>query len=486
MINRKIIYRVLGALLVLETLLFLTCLGMGYAFGENPLWSFGLPAAIAAATGLILHRCGHGGGNSMSRRDGYLCVSLSWILFTVVGTLPFLFSGHEPRLAAAFFESMSGFTTTGATAMTDIDTLPHSLLLWRSLIHWFGGLGIVFFTIAILPSMGAAGDMKLFTAEATGLKNDKIHPRIGITARWLWGVYLVLTLTCTAAYYLGGMTPFDAVNYAFSTVSTGGFATHQASFAYFHSPTLEVIAGVFMFLSGVNFTLLYLLIIKGGLKRVWRDSELRCYVTLLVLCIAAITATLVVYDHYPWPEALRHSFFNATSLQSSTGMTSAVTAQWPPLTWIFLILLSAFGGCAGSTAGGIKCIRLLTSLKLFAGEFRRLLHPSAVLPLRLNQTPVTANVSHSVFAFLVAYVVLMFGGALLYLVMGFPLLDAFSMAISMLSNAGPAFGHSVGALDTWASLPDAALWLSSFLMLAGRLEIFSLLLPFVPAFWRDN
>lgn len=485
MINLKIIYKVLGSLLILESILFLICFCLGLGYGERDFEMFGVPTVLSLLVGLLFKGQGRHGTNRMSRRDGYLCVSLAWVIFSLAGMLPFIIGGYEPRIAAAFFESMSGFTTTGATALVNIDSLPHSLLFWRSLMHWFGGMGIVFFTIAILPSMGT-GDLKLFSAEATGLKLDRLHPRISTTARWIWGLYLFITVACGAAYYLGGMNVFDAVNHAFSTVATGGFSTHQNSFAYFNSPRLELIASVFMFLAGVNFTLLYLLLIKGRFKSVFRDGEFRCYVFILVAATVLVAGSLVVARGYDVWNALQQSFFNVTSLQSSTGLTSNNTMMWPHFAWIILIMLTAFGSCAGSTSGGIKCIRVLTCYKLFVNEFRHILHPNAVIPLRLNQTTVTASVSHTVFAFFIAYVFLLLVGMVLFVIMGFPMLDAFCISMSSLSNTGPAFGYAVGPLDSWAAMPDAALWLSSFLMLAGRLEIFSILLPFAPAFWRDN
>lgn len=486
MFNKKIIFRVLGSLLLIEAALLAVCVLVGLAYHENVLGTFGLPIGASLALALLLKGLGHGADNTMSRRDGYLTVTLSWVIFSIVGAIPILLGGHEPRFSAVFFESMSGFTTTGATVLNGIDALPRSLLVWRSLMHWFGGLGIVFFTLAILPSMGSGGDLKLFSAEATGLKMDKLHPRIGTTARWLWGVYLFLTVACATAYYLGGMSFFDAVNHAFSTIATGGFSTHQASFAYFNSPLLEVTASIFMLLSGINFTLVYLLIIKGRYGSVWRDSELRCFIAIIVTAVLAITVMLVASGRHPWLEALRLSFFNVISLQSSTGLTSNDIALWPQETWVILILITAIGSCAGSTAGGIKCVRILTCIKIFIGEFRRALHPAAVLPVRLNGVAIAPGVFRSVFAFLVAYVVILLSSAFILLLMGLPLLDAFGITVTLLSNAGPTFGHQFTPLDTFSALPDGALWLGSFLMLAGRLEIFSVLLPLAPSFWHDN
>lgn len=485
MINYKIIFKVLGSLVVLEALLFLSCLILGICYGERQWTNFGIPAIVAGIIGSLLLLVGRRAENSMSRRDGFLSVSLSWIMFCVVGTMPFVISGYEPRVVAAFFETISGFTTTGSTVLNNIDQLPHSLLFWRSLTHWFGGMGIVFFTIAILPSMGT-GELKLFSAEASGLKLDKLHPRISTTARWILGVYLALTLGCTLAYYLGGMTPFDAVNHAFSTVATGGFSTHQASMAYFHSPRLEWIACVFMLLSGINFSLLYLLIIKRRAKKVFEDGEVRCYLTIAVSASLIIAAMLIFKNHEDPLTALREGFFNVASFQTTTGLTSSNPELWPPIAVVVLIVVSVCGACAGSTSGGAKCIRVVTAVKIFVNEFRHILHPSAVLPLRLNRTTLSPNVATTVFAFFMAYILLMVLGALAYLFMGAPMLDAFTISISCMSNVGPAFGSMIGPLDSWADMPDSGLWLSSFLMLAGRLEIFSILLPFTPAFWHDN
>lgn len=485
MINHKIILKVLGSLVILEAILFLTCLVLGLCYGERDWQNFGIPALVALVVGGVLLMFGRQAENRMSRRDGFLSVSLSWIVFCVVGMLPFLVSGYEPRVAAAFLETMSGFSTTGSTVLNNIDRLPHSILFWRSLTHWFGGMGIVFFTIAILPTMGT-GDLKLFSAEASGLKLDKLHPRISTTARWILGVYLALTLLCTAAYHLGGMTPFDAVNHAFSTVATGGFSTHQASFAYFNSPRLELIASFFMILSGINFSLLYLLIIKRKAKKVFRDGEVRYFLTIALSATLIIAALLFFKIHEGIGDALRESLFYVASFQTTTGFTNTNPELWPPLAIIVLLVVGVCGACAGSTSGGAKCVRVATAVKIFVNEFRHILHPSAVLPLRLSKTTLSSSVATSVFAFFMAYIILMIIGAFVYLTLGAPLLDAFSLSISCVSNVGPAFGSMIGPLDSWSAMPDTGMWVSSFLMLAGRLEIFSLLLPFTPAFWHDN
>ena len=485
MINSKLICSLIGTLLFLEALLLAACLGLGFYYGETDYLTFGVPLVVAVLLGVALKVYGRKAENRMSRRDGYLVVSATWVVFSIVGMLPFLIGGSEPRVAAAFFETMSGFTTTGATVLRDIDHMSHSILFWRSLTHWMGGMGIVFFTIAVLPQVGQ-GEQKLFSAEATGLKMGKLHPRISTTARWLWALYLILTVACAGALTLGGMGVFDAVNHALSTVATGGFSTHQASVEYFDSLLLESIIVFFMFLSSINFTLLYLLIIKGRLRDVWRDGELRCFIALLVFIIIYMAGVLYFLDGYTLGEAVRYSVFHVVSLQSTTGFTACDFMTWHPSAWMLLFFVTAVGACAGSTSGGIKCVRVLTAYKVMANEFKHILHPRAVLPVRIGNTVVTETVVRTIFSYFVCYIVLMFVGASVMMALGVPMLDSISLCMSSFSNVGPSIGWMVGPLDSWDVLPDLGLWLHSFLMLAGRLEIFSLLLPFVPAFWRDN
>lgn len=485
MLNIPIIYRALGTLLYIEAFLLALCLGMGWSFGETNHWAFGVPTAVAFGLGAMLRFFGRHAENRIGRRDGYLIVSLTWVIFSIVGMLPYLVGGYEPRVAAAFFETISGFTTTGASALDNIDLLPHSILLWRSLTHWIGGMGIVFFTIAILPNIGG-GDLKLFSAEATGLKMDKLHPRLSTTARWLWSLYLMMTVACTAAYYLGGMNAFDAVNHALSTIGTGGFSTHQDSIAWFHSPRLMWICTLFMFMGGVNYTLLYLFLVKRRVRDVLHDSELRCYLTLFFTSVAAIGLILYFADGLAPMEAVRCAFFNTASLQSTTGFSEDDFMNWHPTVWLILSLISIIGSCAGSTSGGLKCIRVLTVWKITRNEFRQMLHPHAVLPVRINHTLITAQTARTIFVFFVVYFLLILLSCFAMVGMGLSLLDAFGLAISSFSNIGPSIGYTVGPLGSWGCLNDATLWINAFLMLAGRLEIFSLLLPLTPSFWRDE
>lgn len=485
MLNIPIIYKALGTLLLLEALLLGLCFGMGFYFGEVNHLTFGLPSALAAVIGALLLYFGRHAENRMGRRDGFLIVSLTWVVFSLVGMLPFIVSGYQPRVAAAFFETMSGFTTTGATAFTDIDVLPHSILLWRSITHWIGGMGIVFFTIAVLPNMGG-GDVKLFSAEATGLKIGKLHPRISTTARWLWSIYSLLTITCMAAYFFGGMGLFDALCHSLSTIGTGGFSTHTASIAWFQSPRLQWIVTLFMFLASVNSTLLYLFFIKRRVRDVLHDNELRCFLVIFFVAAFSIMGILMYADHMDFATALRSAFFNTASLQSTTGFSDEDFMKWHPTIWLVLLLISIIGACAGSTSGGLKCVRVLMVWRLTKAEFKKMLHPHAVLPVRINNTVITSQTARTVFVFFVVYFMLVMLSTFAMVAMGLSLLDAFGLAISSFSNVGPSIGHVIGPLGSWGVLNDAILWINSFLMLAGRLEIFSLLLPLTPAFWRDE
>lgn len=485
MLNVKIILNVLGQLLFLEAILLAGCLAVGVIYHESNWPTFAIPILVAITAGTLLRYWGRGAANTLNRRDGYLIVSLTWLLFSSVGTIPFIVSGAEGRVAAAFFETMSGFTTTGASVLTGIDELPHSLLFWRSLTHWVGGIGIVFFTVAVLPSTNL-GEQKIFSAETTGLKIAKLHPRIRTTAHWIGGLYLTLTLACAVSLYLGGMGMFDAVNHAFSALSTGGFSTHQDSIAWFRSQQIEYILMVYMFLGGVNFTLLYLLLIKRRWRAVWHDGELRCYVGVVCVVALAGALTLIFLDHRPVVESFRVALFHTISIQTTTGFTTEDFMLWNPATWMFVVFITALGGCAGSTSGGIKCVRLLTIYKVTAGEFRRLLHPRAMFPVRVNNTQIGNDVVRTIFVFCTCYLGLVLVGSVSLMMQGLTMMDSVSCCLTMLSNVGPGFGYQVGPLDSWGNLPDAALWICSFLMLAGRLEVFPVLLLFVPEFWKNR
>lgn len=487
LLNKKIIQGVLGQLLFLEAILLLCCWGVGFVYREERLFLiYGLPILTAVLAGSVLWRRGRGAEQAMSRRDGFITVTITWLLFSLIGSLPFMLSGIAPRFSVAFFEAMSGFSTTGASALHGLDNLPHSVLFWRSLMHWVGGVGIVFFTLAILPNMNA-GEQNMFSVETTGLKIGKLHPRIRTTAHWIGSLYLLLTAVCAVALYLGGAGIFDAVNHAMSTLATGGFSTHDASIGWFHThvgPQIEYILTAFMFVSGISFTLLYLLVIKRKFKYVWQDQELRCYVGLVVGITLFVGAVLIFRDHREPLEALSTAAFHVVSIQTTTGFTTEDFMQWSTATWMPIVFLALTGACAGSTSGGIKCVRVLTIWKVVQREFRRILHPRAVFSTRVNRTHLSDDVVRNIFVFVTCYAVLVILGTALMMAMGCTMMDAVSCSVTSLSNVGPGYGYQVGPLSTWDVLPDGALYVCSFLMLVGRLEIYAVLVLFTKDFWQ--
>ena len=485
MINRKLIYKVLGQLLFIEASLLLLSMLVAFYYQEDDGFAFIVATLSTIGGGLLLKWRGHGADNSMSRKDAYLVVSLSWIVFSLFGTLPFLISGYITDFTNAYFETMSGFTTTGATILDDVEALPHGLLFWRSLTQWIGGLGIVFFTIALLPSL-VGGQTKVFAAEATGPIRTKLHPRLSTSAKWIWSIYVVLTLACIAAYYLGGMNAFDSINYAMSTTATGGFSTHNMSTEFFHSPTLEYICALFCFLSGINFTLLYAAVIKLKAKDLFKNSEFRFYVFLVFIFTLFIMAELMARCHYDLEHAFRSSVFQVVSFITTTGLFNDDAALWPHVTWVVLALCMFFGSCSGSTSGGIKCIRGVMLLRVVKNEFRQILHPNAVLPLKIDGVNVPMQKRVTLLAFLVSYLIICFLISFVMIAMGIDSTNAVTITLSCVGNVGPTLGIEIGPTMSWSELPDVAKWFCSLMMLIGRLEIFSVLVIFTPAFWREN
>ena len=483
LINRKMILRILGILLFMEAMMFLACAGVSLCYGEEDYIYFIYTTLINMAVGSGLILLGRGAENRVTRRDGYCIVAFTWLLFTGFGMLPFYISGSIPSVTDAFFETMSGFTTTGATILDDIEALSHGMLFWRSFSQWIGGLGIVFFTIAVLPIFGV-GNQVLFSAEATGVTHDKIHPKISVMAQCLWTVYLVLTVAEIVLLLIGGMDLFDAACHAFSTTATGGLSTKQASVAYWNSPFIEYVIAIFMILSGINFSL-YFMCMKGRCGQLFKDGELRLYLISIGAVTLIITGALYWYNNYGLEEAFRKSLFQVASIHTSCGFATDDYNMWPPFTWLLLFIAMLSGGCTGSTSGGIKNMRLLIVARAIRNEFKHLLHPNAVLPVRINKQTVSSSIVTTVLIFFAFYLVLILIGwtALLFLGVGFS--ESVSTVISSIGNVGPGLG-TCGPAYSWNSLPDLAKWILSFLMLVGRLELFSVLLLFYPGFWKNR
>jgi trk system potassium uptake protein TrkH len=409
-------------------------------------------------------------------------VSLGWVTASVFGCLPYLLSGAIPSFTDAFFETMSGFTTTGATILRDIERFPDGLLYWRSLTQWIGGLGIILLSVAILPLLGVGG-MQLFKAEVPGVSVEKITPRISQTARILWLVYVLLTLLETALLLWAGLPLFDAVCHSFTTVSTGGFSIKNASIAHYASPNVDIIVIVFMFLAGISFTLHYRAL-RGEYKAYGRDGEFKFY-ALLILVV-----TLLVFIGIPTLSSgdlgwrIRAALFQVVSIVTTTGYVTADYELWFPAVQLILLVMMLSGACAGSTAGGMKLVRVIVLLKNGLNQMKALLHPKAVIPVRHNGRAVGQEIIGDVLAFLVLYVALFAVATIVMSATGLDMVSAAGSVAATIGNIGPGLG-SVGAIDNYAHIPLFGKWVLTFCMLTGRLELFTVLVLLTPSFWRS-
>ena len=480
MLNYNIIYKVIGTLLFIEAAMMAWCMGLSVYLGEDDSLAFLVSVALTVLGGIGFKFLGRDSENSLGRREAYLLVTLTWIIFSLFGSLPFLISGYITNFTDAFFETISGFTTTGCSILDDVEILPHGLLFWRTMTQWIGGLGIVFFTIAIIPSL-VGGTVKVFSAEATGPIRAKMHPRLSTTAKWIWSIYFLLTIGCAACYYIAGMGLFDCLNYAMTTTATGGFSTHNASTGYFHNPYI-----VFMFLSGTSFTLLYATIFKGRFRQFYKNSEFRLYFLAVLVATALITFFLIRDNHYQVFDAIRVSLFQVTSFITTTGIFNDDVAQWHHITWVILSICMFFGACSGSTSGGFKCIRMVMVFNILRNEIRRILHPRAVLPVRVNENIIPYSSQVTLLAFLAAYMALCLFTYFCMILLGVDSTNAITISLSCAGNVGPTLGLDIGPAMSWAVFPAGVKWLLSGLMLMGRLEIFTVLVLFTRAFWKEN
>lgn len=429
----------------------------------------------------------------VQRKEGYIIVTFGWIVLSLSGMLPYLFTGAIPGVTNAFFETISGYTTTGASIVDDIEALPKGILLWRSLTHWIGGMGIIVLAIAILPLLGIGG-MQLFAAEAPGPSAEKLHPRITDTAKRLWLIYVGYTAAETLLLSVAGMSFFDALNHSLSTLSTGGFSTKNASLAYWNdNPAIQYIIMFFMFLAGTNFVLSYFAF-KGKVQRILKDEEFKYYVgfilifTIMVAAMIYSQANVPVSDYHPMvlgavESSWRHALFQVMAVITTTGFVTADFTSWTPFLTILFFGLFFLGGSAGSTAGGIKVMRHLLIIKNGLLEFKRTLHPNAIIPVRYNNKTIKEHIVYNIIAFFVLYMLLFIIGALVLGAMGIDFISAIGGAASSLGNVGPALG-SLNPLSNFNSLPDAGKWWCGFLMLAGRLELFTVLILLTPYFWK--
>ena len=430
----------------------------------------------------------------VKRKEGYIIVTFGWIVMSISGMLPYLFSGAIPDVTNAFFETISGYTTTGATILDDIEVLPEGILIWRSLTHWIGGMGIIVLAIAILPLLGIGG-MQLFAAEAPGPSADKLHPRITDTAKRLWYIYFGYTLAETVLLKFAGMSFFDALNHSLATLSTGGFSTKNASLAYWNDqPLIQYIIIFFMFLAGSNFVLSYFAF-KGKVQRVLMDEEFKFYFTFIIL-FTIIVASVVYFEanvpiseyhpmvNGPLESSFRHGLFQVVSVITTTGFVTADFSSWTPFLKVLFFGLFFLGGSAGSTAGGMKIMRHLIIIKNGLLEFKRTLHANAVIPVRYNNKTVREHIVYNVIAFFVLYMLLFIIGSMVLGFLGLDFESAIGGAASSLGNVGPALG-SLNPLSNFNDLPMMGKWWCGFLMLLGRLELFTVLIILTPYFWKN-
>lgn len=461
------------------------CVGIAFSYEEDDTLAFLLSMLITFGSAFSFLMIGRKSENTLNRHDAYVVVTAVWVIFSFFGMLPFLIHGCIPNVTDAFFETISGFTTTGASILDDVEVLPHGILFWRSLTQWIGGLGIVFFTIAILPSL-VGGSVKVFAAEATGPIKAKMHPRLSTTAKWIWSIYLLLTICCGLAFWAVGMEWFDALNYSMTTTATGGFSIHNDSLAFFQDAKVDYIAILFQFLSGINFTLLYMSIFKGRLGLLFKNSEFKLYICLVVMATASITLILMSEVGYGLDHAFRSGLFQVVSFMTTTGIFNDDVARWPHITWIILGSVMFIGACAGSTSGGFKCIRAVMTLKTLRNNFRQSLHPNAVLPVKINGQSVPQSRIVSLFAFFTLFMFMILVTAAIMIVSGIDTINSIVIALSCVSNIGPSLNNDIGACITWSGMPEYIKWTLSLLMLMGRLEILTVLVLFTRSFWKEN
>lgn len=495
--NFKIIVSILGLTSMLNGLFMLFTVPVSMYFNENEKWGILYAGLTTILIGFVLWFFNRNAKKNLGKKEGYIIVTMGWLMLTVTGALPYVFTHAIPSFTNAFFETLSGYSTTGASILNDIEAMPRGILFWRSATQWIGGMGIIVLTIAILPILGIGG-MQLFMAEAPGPSADKMHPRITETAKRLWLIYFTLTITEFLLLKIAGMGWYDAINHAMTTMSTGGFSTKNSSVALWNgSPMIQYIITLFMIVAGTNFVLSYFAL-KGRIYKVFQSEEFRYYffglltVTLIIAILIAKfqdPGLITSIDHpMPWgatESAIRHSLFQVTSILTTTGYVTADYTMWNYFGTIIIFSLFFIGGSAGSTSGGVKIVRHVIMIKNSILEFKRLLHPNAIIPVRYNGESVPKGIVFNILAFLVLYIVIFVIGSILLTFFGLDFTSAVGAAASSLGNIGPAIG-TLSPVDNFAHLSDAAKWFCSFLMLIGRLELFTVLILFTPYFWKKN
>ena len=500
-LNIKIIFQMMGFLLIFNGLFMFISSAISWIYKDGATQGIFFAGTLTIIIGLLFRFVTKGFKKEIKKREGYIVVTLGWVFMSLSGSLPYLFTESIPSFTNAFFETISGYTTTGASILEDIESMPKGILFWRSTTHWIGGMGIIVLTIAVLPLLGIGG-MQLFAAEAPGPSADKLHPRITDTAKRLWYIYFGFTITEAVLLNVAGMSVFDAVNHAMSTLSTGGFSTKNASVAHWNDkPVIQYIIIIFMFLAGTNFVLSYYAF-KGKISKVLHDEEFKTYffnivgISLVVGLVIYFKAnvsqipTEIQLIAHPmvlgeFESSLRHGLFQVASVITTTGFVTADFTIWTPFLTLMFFFLMFFGASAGSTAGGVKFVRHIIMIKNGFLEFKRSIHPSAIIPVRYNNRTVQQDIVFNIIAFFILYLLVFALGALVFGLLGLDYLTSLGGSASSLGNVGPAFGK-LSPVNHYNGLPVLGKWWSSFLMLLGRLELFTVMILFTPYFWKSN
>ena len=494
--NWRLVFKTMGVLLCIEALFMLIPTFTSFGLGDPDTGAFLVSTILTLLGGLLLCICGRNATKHVGEREGYVIVATVWVVYSIFGMLPFWLSGAMTTLTDCWFETMSGFTTTGATVIPDVETMTHGILLWRALSQWLGGMGIIVLSVAILPMFGLGG-MQLYAAEVTGVSYEKLSPRIADTAKHMWGMYILLTLAETGILWLLGMNGFDSVCHSMSTIATGGFSTKNDSIIHY-SPAIQYTIAVFMFLSGINFTqLIYLF--RGKPSRLLHDEETRWYAGAVGLCTLVLSIGLFLHYNFIEPvpnqfivnadffadaeRAIRKSFFTVVSAMTSTGFAASDYMSWSRLFWVMVFFMMFTGASSGSTSGGIKWVRIGIFAKSALTELKRRIHPNAVLPVRFNGHTVSEQTISNVMAFMFFYIMIIVLTVLIFCATGVPFDEAIGTAVSGIGNVGVSIG-SFGPAGTYADFPIIARWTMTIVMLIGRLEIFTVLLLFTKALWQ--
>ena len=482
-INFPALTRIVGLLLLIESIFMLIPLITCLVYNENDYKAFLITILITSVVGGVMTIATRSSDKDMGKREGFLLTALTWVVFSIFGMLPFMLGDSKMSISDAFFEAMSGFTTTGATVMTSIDHLSNGIHMWRCLMQWIGGMGIILFTLAVIPMLNHSGGMQMFNAEVTGVTRDKLSPRISQTAKGLWLVYIILTLILCALLWLGPMSLFDSICHAFSTMSTGGFSTRTESIGAWDTVYVKSVLTLCMFLGGVNFALLFRAA-TGHVGDLWKSEVFRAYVIIVGVMLGLFVVAIVANNQVlSWESVTIDPLFQIVSTITSTGLTIGDFENWGPFVVALTFMLMMFGACAGSTSGGAKIDRMLFLMKNIRNEIYRSLHPNAICSVRINGKVLSADVVNKVIAFLCIYVILILVGGIVLTATGIPLVDAFFSAFSCIGNTGLGAGVT-GYGGSYDIIPDVGKWVLSLLMLMGRLELFTVLLLFTRTFWK--